>query len=363
MKYLYWVFAVFVIIALIDRIFGEKLGLSKELEKGVMLFGTLFLSMVGMIIIAPFISWCLEPLVGGMEGILDPSFLSAILLANDMGGAQVSSSIANDPTVGGFNGLVVGSMMGATVSCVIPFSVGIVPKNKQSDMAIGFMVGIITVPLGAFVGGLVAGISFLALIVNLLPLTIFSIIVAIGLWFKPNVCVKIFSVVGLVLKVIVTIGLGIGIFEFLTQVDIPHTTPLTEATELILSVVCFLAGAFPILLILSKILRKPLKWVEKKTGMNGVSVSGFLCTVASPFPTFASMDKMDRKGVILNTAFSVSATCVFADHLAFTLAFDPTFLPSMLVAKLAGGVIAILAGLILYKRIVGQEPQTLIIEK
>ncbi len=355
MKYLYWIFAIFIILALIDRIFGGKFGLFKEFEKGVMLFGTLFLSMVGMIIIAPFIAWCLEPIVGGLDGLLDPSFLSAIVLANDMGGAQVSTEICNDINIGYFNGMVVGSMTGATISCVIPFSVGIVPKEKQGDMAIGFMAGIITVPIGAFIGGLVANIQILPLIINLLPLTVFSIIIAVGLWFKPNVCVKIFSVVGVVLKIIVTIGLGVGMFEFLTQIDIPYNTSLSEATELVLNIVCFLAGAFPILMILSKILKKPLKWVESKTGMNDVSVSGFLCTVASPFPTFSTMDKMDRKGAILNTAFSVSATCVFADHLAFTLAFNPAFLPSMLVAKLLGGVLAIVMGIIVYKRLLKQN--------
>ncbi len=355
MKYLYWVFAIFIIVALIDRIFGGKLGLSKELEKGVMLFGTLFLSMVGMIIISPFIAWCLEPIVGGLDGMLDPSFLSAILLANDMGGAQVSSAIANDSNVGYFNGLVVGSMMGATISCVVPFAVSIVPKDKQSDMAIGFMSGIMTIPIGAFIGGLIVNIPILSLIVNLLPLTVVAIIIAVGLWFKPKLCVKIFLIIGIVLKVIVTIGLGIGIFDFLTGINIPYTTPLEEATSLILSVVCFLAGAFPILLILSKILTKPLKKIEDKTGMNGTSVAGFLSTVASPFPTFSTMDKMDRKGVILNTAFAVSATCVFADHLAFTLAFNPAYLGSMIVAKLSGGVLAIVTGIIIYKRLLKQN--------
>ena len=45
---------IFAVIGAVDRVFGSKLGLGKEFEKGFLLLGQLVLSMFGMIIIAPF---------------------------------------------------------------------------------------------------------------------------------------------------------------------------------------------------------------------------------------------------------------------------------------------------------------------
>ena len=53
------------------------------------------------------------------------------------------------------------------------------------------------------------------------------------------------------------------------------------------------------------------------------------------------MYKMDEKGVVLNSAFSVSAAFVFGSHLAFTMALDQNYIPAMMVGKLVAGVLAV----------------------
>jgi ethanolamine transporter len=64
---------------------------------------------------------------------------------------------------------------------------------------------------------------------------------------------------------------------------------------------------------------------------------------------FGSMEKMNRKGVVLNAAFSVSASFVFGSHLAFTMAFDSSYLAPMMVGKLLSGVCAVVVAMLLYK--------------
>mgnify|MGYP002516412304 CR=1 FL=1 len=44
-------------------------------------------------------------------------------------------------------------------------------------------------------------------------------------------------------------------------------------------------------------------------------------------------EKMDRKGIVLNMAFAVSAAFVLGDHLAFTMMFDASFAPAMRVTS------------------------------
>ena len=58
---------------------------------------------------------------------------------------------------------------------------------------------------------------------------------------------------------------------------------------------------------------------------------------------FDLVKKMNRKGIILNAAFAVPAAFVLADHLAFTMAFDESFLPAVVTGKLVSGAAALLA--------------------
>jgi ethanolamine transporter len=61
------------------------------------------------------------------------------------------------------------------------------------------------------------------------------------------------------------------------------------------------------------------------------------------------MEKMDKKGVALNSALAVSASFVFGSHLAFTMAFDGTYVTPMIVGKLISGICAVVLAFVLYK--------------
>ena len=59
---------------------------------------------------------------------------------------------------------------------------------------------------------------------------------------------------------------------------------------------------------------------------------------------------MDKKGVLLNSAFAISAAFAFSDHLAFTMAFDKTYALPVVLAKLIGGITAVLIACLLYRK-------------
>ena len=359
MDILYYVIAAFAILGGLDYILGSKFGIGKDFEKGIMLLGTMMLTMVGMITLSPLIGLALKPLAELMSGgSIDPSVLPAILLANDMGGAHLSVEIASNPLLGQFNAFVVSSMMGATISFTVPYALGVVGKERQPDMLFGLLCGIVTIPIGCLVGGIIMGIQFGALILNLLPLVVLSGIIAFGLIKFPKACVKIFGVFGTVIKVIVIIGLISAIFEKLTGIKlIPFTDELSAGTDIIINACCVMAGAFPLISIIAKLLRKPLLLLGGKLGMNEVSVVGLVSTLATNATTFAVMDRMDSRGAKVNSAFAVSAAFTFADHLAFTLAFIaelgdtvmPRVLPAVIFGKLVSGICALIAAFIFIK--------------
>ena len=112
MNYVALVMAAFSVVAAIDRIFGNRLGLGKEFEKGFNLLGTLALSMIGMIVLSPAIARLLEPLFDFVYGTfgIDPSIIPASLFANDMGGAALAFDVAKNDSIGKFNAIIVSAM-------------------------------------------------------------------------------------------------------------------------------------------------------------------------------------------------------------------------------------------------------------
>ena len=344
----------FALLGALDRIFGNKFGIGKEFEKGFLLLGQLALSMMGMIIIAPVIADLLSPVFNFIYDVLhiEPSILPASFFANDMGGAPLAEKIAVNKEVGMYNGMIVSSMMGATVSFTIPLALGCLKKEKHRELILGLLSGIVTIPVGCLVAGLICKIPLLALVLDLLPLIVFAAIIAAGLLFLPKVCIKIFNLLGILIKVIVSIGLALGMIELLLgKRPIASAGAVSEGAMICLNAAMVMAGAFPLLFILSKLLSKPLLLLGHALGIDKNATLGFLSTLANNVSTFEMMNGMDKKGAVLNAAFAVSASFVLADHLAFTLAYRPSYLLPMVVGKLVSGVLAVAFAALIYKKV------------
>jgi ethanolamine transporter len=344
---------VFSVLGALDRIIGNKFGLGKEFEKGVMFLGVMGISMIGMIIIAPFIADRLNPAFNWIYSTLhlDPSIIPASLFANDMGGAPLAEEIKKNTEIGTFNAYIVSSMMGCTISFTIPYALGSTEQGQHKDMLLGFLCGIVTIPIGCFISGIVMGINIIALIINLFPLIIFSGIIACGLMLCPKVCIKIFGIFGTLIKIVITIGLSLGIIRFLTGYEvIKGLGTLEEGAAVCLNASAVMTGAFPFMYLVSKILSRPLKAIGKKARINETSTLGLVSSLATSATTFEMMKNMDRKGVVLNSAFAISAAFTFAGHLAYTMAGNSECIVPMIIGKLISGITALILAVIIYKR-------------
>lgn len=348
------IMAVFAVIGALDKITGNHLKLGDEFEKGITTLGPLSLSMLGMMTIAPALSSVLIPIITPVANAVgfDPSALAGILIANDMGGAALADSIAEAEILGAFHGLCVAAMLGATVSFTIPVALRSSSKENHNDVLLGLLCGISTIPIGCFISGLVMGISPFTVLINLLPAIIISLIIIIGLLKFPNVTIKIFSAFGKIISIMITCGLALGIFQTLTgKIILENTAPLMESAITVFTICITLAGTFPLIAIISKILKKPLSALGRKMELDDTSVVGLIATLANSIATMESADKMNRKGRVLNLAFAVSAAFVFGDHLAFTLSYNGEYIVAVIVGKLVAGITALVVASVLVKKI------------
>ena len=338
------VMAAFAVAGAIDRIFGNRWGLGKEFEEGILAMGSLALAMVGIVCLAPVLANLLKPVIVPVFAFLgaDPAMFAGTILACDMGGGALAVELAASHQAAMLGGVLTGSMLGATVVFTIPVAMGILEEKDRPVMAQGILCGIVTIPLGVLAGGLTAGFPIGMVLRNLIPIVIIAVLIALGLWRAENAMVRGFEVFGKLVVAVVTVGLAAAIVEALTGfVIIPGMAPISDGFETVGTIAIVLAGAFPLVFVITKLLRKPLMAAGRWLGINDAAAAGLIASLANSIATFGMVKDMNRRGKVVNIAFAVSAAFVFGDHLGFTAGFAPEMIGPMIVGKLVGGVSAI----------------------
>ncbi len=348
-----WVMGIFMILGALDRIFGTPIGLGKEFEEGLLAIGALSLSMLGILALAPVLANVLKPVLVPVFRFLgaDPAMFAGSILANDMGGAPLAYELAETKEAARFGGLIIGSMLGATVVFTIPIALGILKERDQPAFAKGILAGIITVPVGALIGGLAAGFPLSMLLRNLLPIVLFAGVIALGLWFFERIVIKGFLWFGRIIVGLITLGLAAGIFAHLTGISlIPGMAPIMDGVPVVAGIGFVLAGAFPLVWLLTKVLRKPLMKLGRLIGINETAAAGLIASLANSIPMFSMVKDMDRRGKVVNIAFAVGAAFVFGDHLGFTAGYEPEMLVPVILAKLTAGIAAVPVAIFLSRK-------------
>ena len=347
------IMAVFAAAGALDRIFGSKLGLGEQFEEGIRTMGTLALSMVGIICLAPVLANLLRPVVVPVYTFFgaDPAMFAGTLLACDMGGASLAQELTADSQAAILGGIICGSMLGVTVVFTIPVAIGLIKKENVPALAKGVLAGIITVPLGVLAGGLVAGIPLLTVLRNLIPIVLIAVLIGLGLWKAERFMIAGFRIFGKGVLIVITIGLGAAVVERLTGfVIIPGMAPIEDGLTVVGEIAIMLAGALPLVYVITKVLKRPLLMLGKRLKINDTAAAGLVASLANTIATFHLVKDMDERGKVVNFAFAVSAAFVFGDHLGFTAGFAPEAIPGMIVGKLVGGISAVLVALLITKK-------------
>ena len=344
------VMAAFAALGALDRILGNKFGLGQEFENGILAMGSLALAMVGIIALAPVLANLLKPVVVPVYTFLgaDPAMFAGTILANDMGGGVLAQELTSDPQAALLGGVVTGAMLGATIVFTIPVAMGILAPEDRPAMAKGILSGIVTIPLGVLAGGVVSGFPIGMVLRNLVPIVLIAALIALGLWKAEKAMVKGFAIFGKLIVAVITLGLAAAIVEALTGfVLIPGMTGVDEGFQTVGSIAIVLAGAFPLVYVVTKLLKKPLLKLGSFLGINDTAAAGLIATLANSIATFGLVRDMDYRGKVVNIAFAVSAAFVFGDHLGFTAGFAPEMLPGVIAGKLVGGISAVVVALLL----------------
>lgn len=352
---------IFMLLGAIDKAQGNKRGYGAAFDEGFQAMGPLAIAMVGVIAAAPVLSMVLRPIVGPIYQMLgsSPSIFATTLLLADAGGYPLAVELAGENIVmGQFAGIIVGCTMGCILLFDIPVALTLIQKKDRPLLACGILVGVITAPIGCFVGGIVMNVMtdysmhLGTMLLSLLPVILVAVVLAAGLWFKPIVLMNGFAKFGAFVTGLIAIFVAIAVFQYETGIRFPlfhlmveagadGVSPLANSIEILGDIAFVLLGAFPMVEFIKRHCGGALAKVGGKLGMNETASAGIVATLANNIPTFQMMKDMNPKGKLMNVAFASCAAFMFGDHLGFVAGVNADMIVPMIFAKLACGLSAL----------------------
>lgn len=349
--------------------------LGQQFIAGVDSIGPIFLPSAGILASAPYLTAFVEGVSGPAYGALgaDPAMAATTFIAVDMGGYQLADALAQTRE-SWIMAMMTGYMAGATIVFTIPVALKMLEKRDRKYLALGVMSGLLAIPIGVFVASAIIALSHpvirevvstnadatyqLALSwaqigVNLVPLIIICVALALGLKLKPDAMIKGFIVFGRVMEGALKIVFVLVVVEYFTGIFttvfgsfgfdpiIADDEDMFRALETSGAIGMMLCGAFPMVYLIRKYLAKPLAKIGGAVGLSSDATAGLLAGSANVLVLLSMVKDLKARDKVICMAFAVCCAFLFGDHLSFTANFQPSLIVPVLLGKLAAGICAI----------------------
>ncbi|MDS0528117.1 ethanolamine utilization protein EutH [Clostridium sp. SHJSY1] len=350
---LLYIVTFFFVLGAVDYFLENRFNLGKYFEDGIKTMGSLALSMIGILSITPLLIKGLEKiLVPFSKSVgLDPSIFTSSFIAVDMGAYNMAINLSESDGFIKFSGILMASILGCTLSFTIPFALGVIKKEFIGALSKGIVCGIITMPIGLLIGGLLLKINIWVMLLNLTPVIILSILLSLGIMYKPDICIKLFGILGKVILFISICGLIIqGIYSISSVELLKDIMPLKDTILIVGKIALFLGGAYVMLEFLQRSFKIQLEWIGKKINISGQDTTILMGALASAIIVFSSFDKLDYKGKVICSAFSVAGAYVFGGQLGYVVSVEPSIINIYIFTKLISGILAVLLAVFILRK-------------
>jgi ethanolamine transporter len=358
--------------------FKPESGLGKEFVVGIDTIGPIFLPVAGIMAAAPYITAFVTSVFSPAFNVVgaDPSMAATTFIAVDMGGYQLAEALAQTKE-SWIMAMITGYLGGATIVYLIPVALKIIQKQDRKYLALGVMCGFLAIPVGVLVASVIIAVTnpmiretiaagsgeatyqlalgFSTIALNLIPLIVICVALALGLKFKPDAMIKGFSVFGRVLESVLKIVFVLVVIEYFTELPsailgswfgfepiIADEADLFRALEVAGAIGIMLCGAFPMLYLIKRYLAKPLAAFGKVVGLSSDAMAGLLAITANVLALLGNLKDLKARDKVFCVAFAVCAQSLFGDHLSFTANFQPSLIVAVMLGKLVSGICAII---------------------
>jgi len=271
--------------------------------------------------------------------------------------------------------MVVGIMAAPVITFNIPVGLTMLEKKDHRYLALGAMSGIIAIPFGVLTTCLILffmktpirtafatkgpatyqlSFQLADIFLNLAPLTVFCLLLALGLRYIPDKMIKGFIYYGKFIISALKLIVACSIIEYYTgffsqNVGVWGFSPILaddqeqfRAIELLGVIGMMLAGTFPMVYLIQKYLQKPLTKMGSLVGLTPIGSAGLLAASANIIAMFKMVRDMPAGDKVMCIAYSVCGGYVLGDFLAYTTNFQPTVMLPVLIGQFTGGLLGII---------------------
>ena len=372
-NYVIYLIMLCAVIGAFASIRNDEEGLGAEFMTGIYSIGPIFIPVAGIMASIPYLSQFITAVFGPLFETIgaDPAIAATTFIAVDMGGYQLADSLAQTRE-GWITAMIVGYMAGATIVFSIPVGLAMLKEADHKYMALGVMAGILSVPVGVFIAcamlaltnpgvrelvdtnsdsSLILQMGMGDILVNMMPLIVVCVAIAIGLKMFPSHMIRGFLLLGKTMDAALKLVLVFSIVEYFTgffsillggwgfDPIIADEEDLFRALEIAGYIGIMLSGAFPMVYLIKKYLAGPMDSIGRRLGMDSVGAAGILAAAANILAMYHLIADMKVRDKVLCIAFAVCGAFMFGDHLAFTANFQPNMILPILVGKLSGGIL------------------------
>lgn len=333
----------FALLGAVDKLLDNRFGLAEEFDKGLTMMGSLALSMGGVYCFSIMLGEILSVKMAGVSFPFDPSLLISSVLAPDMGAYSISAQLVRNPSILLFSGVVLSSTLGTTISFALPIALSSTNRESTANLMGGMVYGITMIPLALIVCGLSARIPLPLFLRNFFPIVCLCGFLCLAIFKAKNITTKVFLLIGNLIRWLSILLFLLIIWQvFAGNVEFVRFELIQEIFVIVFKITIITCGSF----ILSKLVLKYfMRYIMGLAGVlriNEFAVVGLILSLVTSVSMFSVFDKMDRRGQIINAAFSVSAAFVFGGQLAFISTVEPNSIAPYILSKLAGGIAALL---------------------
>lgn len=351
----------------------EELG--HQFIAGIDAIGPIFLPSAGIMAAAPYLTALVTHVFGTVYGTLgaDPAMAATTFIAVDMGGYQLADALAQTRE-SWIMAMITGYMSGATIVFTIPVALKMIEKRDRKYFALGVMSGLLAIPIGVLVGSVIIALSnpvvreivstnapathqlalsFGQIGLNLLPLIVVCVALALGLRFATDTMIKAFIIFGRVLESVLKLVFVLVVIEYFTHIFstvfgsfgfhpiVADGQDNFRALEVAGAIGMMLCGAFPMVYLMKRYLAKPLEILGSKVGLSSGATTGLLAASANVLALLVMLKDLKAKDKVITVAFAVCAAFLFGDHLSFSANFQPSLIFPIFFAKLIAGISAV----------------------
>ena len=265
----------------------------------------------------------------------------------------MAQKLAATPALAAFTGAMVAGSLGMTVGYQLPVFLAAVRKDEIGELMRGFIFGLIAIPSGLAVGGLMLGLPVRQLFFNMIPVLVLCMVLIAAFVLVPALTMKIMIFLGNAIRIFSFLLFGVAVFGiFMPKYAVVEDALIEEMLFMVLRMVIAACGGLVLSQVALKRLQKPIQRIGAVLGINEEAVVGLFLSFIQSLAMLPLFSKMDKRGKVLNAAFSVAGAYVVGGQMTFVASLIPgNWVTAYMISKVLSGGLAVALAFISVEKI------------